>query len=93
MKGYQALIAARFRVLLQYRAAAVAGIGTQLFFGLIRVMIFQAFYRSSSHAQPMSYVDIASTMQMPVASIGPTRGRCLEKLRRLPAIVAIWEHP
>lgn len=46
-----------------------------------------------SASPPMSYVDIASTMHMPVASIGPTRGRCLEKLRRLPAIVAIWEHP
>src|SRR6187399_1460199 len=29
-----------------------------------------------------SYVDIARQMQMPVASIGPTRARCLEKLKR-----------
>lgn len=28
------------------------------------------------------YTDIASTLKMPVGSIGPTRARCLEKLRR-----------
>jgi ABC-2 type transport system permease protein len=41
-------------MLLQYRAAAVAGVITQMFFGTIRVMIFQAFYHSSSSVQPMS---------------------------------------
>jgi ABC-2 type transport system permease protein len=41
-------------MLLQYRAAALAGIVTQVFFGLVRVMIFQAFYHSSTGAQPMS---------------------------------------
>jgi RNA polymerase sigma factor (sigma-70 family) len=30
-----------------------------------------------------SYVAIAQQMQMPVASVGPTRARCLEKLKRL----------
>ncbi len=39
---------------MQYRAAALAGFGTQLFWGLIRVMIFEAFYRSSTAPQPMS---------------------------------------
>ena len=28
-----------------------------------------------------NYTDVASTLGMPVGSIGPTRGRCLEKLR------------
>jgi ABC-2 type transport system permease protein len=53
-RGYGAIFSARFRMLLQYRAAAVAGFGTQLFWGLIRVMIFTAFYASSAHTQPMS---------------------------------------
>jgi len=53
MSGYAAVFSARFRMLLQYRAAALAGFGTQLFWGLIRVMIFEAFFASSSHAQPM----------------------------------------
>jgi RNA polymerase sigma factor (sigma-70 family) len=30
-----------------------------------------------------SYVDIAQKMNMPVASVGPTRARCLAKLKRL----------
>jgi RNA polymerase sigma factor (sigma-70 family) len=30
-----------------------------------------------------SYADIARRMEMPVSSIGPTRARCLEKLRKL----------
>jgi RNA polymerase sigma factor (sigma-70 family) len=30
-----------------------------------------------------SYVEIAKVMDMPVPSIGPTRARCLEKLRKL----------
>lgn len=33
-------------------------------------------------AEP-SYAEIAETMNMPVASIGPTRARCLEKLRKM----------
>ena len=55
MSAYVAVVKARFRMLLQYRAAALAGFGTQLFWGLIRVMLFDAFYRSSTAPQPMSY--------------------------------------
>ncbi len=52
--AYCAILSARFRMLLQYRAAAFAGFVTQLFWGLIRVMIFSAFYRSSNAPQPMT---------------------------------------
>jgi ABC-2 type transport system permease protein len=55
MSAYAAILRARFRTLLQYRAAAAAGFSTQLFWGLLRVMIFGAFYRSSTAPQPMSY--------------------------------------
>ncbi|NLG49565.1 MAG: ABC-2 type transporter [Chloroflexi bacterium] len=55
MKPYWAVVQARFRMLLQYRAAALAGLVTQLFWGLLRVMFFDAFYRSSSAPQPMTY--------------------------------------
>lgn len=54
MRPYLAILSARFRVLLQYRAAAVAGFGTQLFWGLIRMMIFAAFYENAAAAAPMS---------------------------------------
>ncbi|MBN1348724.1 ABC transporter permease [candidate division KSB1 bacterium] len=54
MKAYWAIFSARFRVLLQYRTAAIAGFGTQLFWGFIRMMIFTAFYQSTTVAQPMT---------------------------------------
>jgi ABC-2 type transport system permease protein len=54
VRPYLAVMSAHFRTLLQYRAAAVAGFGTQLFWGLIRVMIFGAFYASGTGPQPMS---------------------------------------
>jgi ABC-2 type transport system permease protein len=60
MKAYWAVISARFRALLQYRAAAVAGFATQLFWGLIRVMIFTAFYESSTAKQPMSAEEVVT---------------------------------
>jgi ABC-2 type transport system permease protein len=54
VRPYLALFRARFRALLQYRAAAVAGFGTQLFFGIVRMMVLQAFYAGRSGAQPMT---------------------------------------
>jgi ABC-2 type transport system permease protein len=45
VRPYLANFGARFRMLLQYRVAALAGLGTQFFWGLIRMMIFSAFYR------------------------------------------------
>lgn len=60
MTPYLAILNARVRMLLQYRAAALAGVGTQLFWGLIRAMIFYAFYRSSSGPQPMAYDDVVT---------------------------------
>jgi ABC-2 type transport system permease protein len=53
MTAYGAVLSARFRTLLQYRGAALAGVATRLFWGLIRVMIFEAFYRSSPVQQPI----------------------------------------
>jgi ABC-2 type transport system permease protein len=60
MKPYLAILSSRFRTLLQYRAAAMAGIGTQLFFGLVRMMIFDAFYDSAHGPQPLSHADAIS---------------------------------
>lgn len=60
MSAYRAILSARFRVLLQYRAAAIAGFGTQLFWGLIRVMIFGAFYRSTTAPQPMRFTEMVT---------------------------------
>jgi len=58
MSPYAAIVSARFRMLLQYRAAAAAGLGTQVFWGLIRVMILTAFYASTNAPQPMVLEDV-----------------------------------
>jgi hypothetical protein len=35
------------------------------------------------------YTEISARMGIPIGSIGPTRRRCLDKIRRHPAIVAL----
>ena len=60
MKGYWSVISVRFRELLQYRLAAFAGFTTQLFWGLIRVMIFQAFFSSGTRTQPMDVESVTT---------------------------------
>jgi ABC-2 type transport system permease protein len=69
-RGYRAVLSARFRTLLQYRAAALAGMSTQVFWGLIRVMIFDAFYRSTTQAQPIDQTQIVTYMWLGQAMLG-----------------------
>ena len=38
---------------------------------------------------PLPYVEISARLGIPVGSIGPSRRRCLDKLRRDPAIAAL----
>jgi RNA polymerase sigma factor (sigma-70 family) len=38
---------------------------------------------------PVSYAEISARLGIPAGSIGPTRRRCLDKLRRHPAIAAL----
>jgi DNA-directed RNA polymerase specialized sigma24 family protein len=38
---------------------------------------------------PVSYAEISTRLGIPVGSIGPTRRRCVDKLRRHPAIAAL----
>ena len=54
LRPYAAVFAGRLQVTLQYRAAALAGFATQLWFGAIRVLIFVAFYAGGSAHAPMS---------------------------------------
>ena len=58
LRPFLAVIGARYRMLLQYRAAAFAGFGTQLFWGAIKLMILAAFYRVASSEPPMSMTQI-----------------------------------
>ena len=38
---------------------------------------------------PVPYAEISARLGIPVGSIGPTRRRCLDKLRRYPAVAAL----
>lgn len=69
MTQYTAVIKAHFLAQLQYRAAALAGIGTQLFFGLIKVMIFTGFFQSTLREQPMSYDQVINYLWLGQAMI------------------------
>lgn len=51
MKAFIAILRTALKQRLQYRAAALAGISTQLVFGLIYIMVYQAFYRYNPGTQ------------------------------------------
>lgn len=58
--AYAAVFSAQFRTLLQYRAAAIAGMATQIFWGFIRIMLFHALYLSATGTPPMSEAQIVT---------------------------------
>ena len=60
MKTYISNFKLRFVSSLQYRAAALAGIPTQIFFGLVYIMVYLAFYESNSTDVPMNFAQLAS---------------------------------
>jgi ABC-2 type transport system permease protein len=61
LRPYTAIVSVRFRMLLQYRAAAIGGLFTQVVFGLVLIMIYEAFYRSApAAARPMVFAQVAS---------------------------------
>ena len=46
----------------------------------------QQLIRFLTTSPPLSYTDIAELLTMPIGSIGPTRQRCLDRLRARPAL-------
>jgi RNA polymerase sigma factor (sigma-70 family) len=41
---------------------------------------------------PMPYAEISARLGMPVGAIGPTRQRCLARMRRVPSVAALTHH-
>lgn len=70
MKAYLAILKCRFSVLIQYRAAAIAGLCTQLFWGLVKIMILSAFFAQSTSSQPMSLDQAITFIWLGQALIG-----------------------
>lgn len=54
MKAYLAILKGRLSILFQYRAAAIAGLMTQVFWGIVKVMILTAFYAQATESAPIS---------------------------------------
>ena len=55
---YIAFFGAQFRIQLQYRASALANVVTQFVFGYVHIMVFEAFYASSTATMPMSLREV-----------------------------------
>lgn len=70
MRPYLAIVAVRFQMLLQYRAAAFAGFVTQFFWGAIKVMVFVAFFESVTTPPPMSLPEILVYIWLGQALLG-----------------------
>jgi RNA polymerase sigma factor (sigma-70 family) len=49
----------------------------------------QSLLRLLSTPDPPSYEEIGAALGMPIGAIGPTRSRCLDKLRRSPELAGI----
>lgn len=60
MRFYLSYFKLRFITQLQYRKAALAGIATQFFFGLVYIMVYLAFYESSTNNGPMEINELVS---------------------------------
>ena len=54
MKSYLTYFKLKFISGLQYRAAAIAGICTQFFFGFVYIMVYIAFFESGNPNTPMT---------------------------------------
>lgn len=70
MRPYLAVVAVRFQMLLQYRAAAFAGFATQFFWGAIKVMVFVAFFAVATGPQPLSLPEILVYIWLGQALLG-----------------------
>jgi ABC-2 type transport system permease protein len=70
VRPYLAIFAARFSMLLQYRAAALAGIATQFWFGAIMVMALSAFYGSGRGAPPITLAQAITYIWLGQAFLG-----------------------
>ncbi len=58
MKAYFSMFKIRLYKGLQYRTAAIAGMTTQFFWAIMLIMVYQAFYSSSTQVQPISLKEL-----------------------------------
>jgi ABC-2 type transport system permease protein len=58
MRLYLAVFKLRLIYGMQYRAAALAGVATQFFWGFISIMVFEAFYEYAANTPPISLKEL-----------------------------------
>jgi len=100
---YRAVFSSRAREELQYRAAALAGLFTQVVFGFIIIMVLLAFYGSSDAASPLgapatvAYVWLAQALLGlmpwnvdPATAQGIRTGEVVQELLRPVETYRLW---
>jgi ABC-2 type transport system permease protein len=70
VRPYLAILAARFLMMLQYRAAALAGIATQFWFGAIMVMALSGFYAGERGATSITRAEAITYIWLGQAFLG-----------------------
>jgi ABC-2 type transport system permease protein len=87
VRPYLATFGAALRSALQYRAAALAGVATQIFWGALKIAVFAAFYASTSDERkaPLSFAQVVDYVWLSQAlfAIVPTqRDSAVEAMMR-----------
>lgn len=59
-KAYFSFFKIRFNTGIQYKSAAIAGIVTQFVWGLMQILLYQAFYEADPHNFPMGISELVS---------------------------------
>ncbi len=70
LRPYFAIFSARFLMMLQYRAAALAGIATQFWFGAIMIMALSAFYTGDRGSAPITLAEAITYVWLGQAFLG-----------------------
>ena len=60
LRPFRSVFAMRFMLMLQYRTAALAGFVTQCWWGVIKLMVFAAFFHSGKGPQTLSLTQVIS---------------------------------
>lgn len=70
MRALISIFKVRFQLFLQYRMAAIAGMFTQFFFGFVMIMIFEAFFKSTTNIMPMTFRQTVSYIWLGQSLLG-----------------------
>lgn len=69
MKKYFAIVQCRAAALLQYRSATFATLANQIFWGMIKVMLFTALFSQTRTPQPLSLSQVVSFIWLSQATV------------------------